>query len=123
MRTTILTVFLLTLPQISQADSIDWTRLDMEMSYLENAPNPEIKNESLIKSKPSEEELPKLARRSAVQNNKEIPELDSVFDSIKTKLAAPEKREEVTHNDTQKKPKARPVSGVVTKDIYESLVD
>lgn len=118
---------------LSLAD-IDWTRLDMEMSYLENT---EISTQSIEQSK-SIESKPRLARKAQAENQapetiSEIPNLDTVFDSVKSSQAALSKnttdqknsyeaqdpREEI-HQPTKK---SIPATGEVPKDIFESLVD
>jgi hypothetical protein len=89
----------------------------MEMTYLENTES----SKSINASTSNDPEAPKLARKSLLED-KEIPQLDSVFDSINTKLASPVK-EVYTEEQASNKPKSRPATGSIPKDVYETLVD
>jgi hypothetical protein len=85
----------------------------MEMSYLENTES----DKEITQNPASQIETPRLARKSILED-KDIPELDSVFDSVNTKLASPDK----SSNTKEEKPK-RAATGTITKDAFESLIE
>jgi hypothetical protein len=94
----------------------------MEMSYLESSQTSDQKttdeSSEVALSPAGDEDTPKLARKS-ILDDKEIPQLDTVFDSINTKLASPEK-EDFQNID---KPRKRPATGTISKDEFESLIE
>lgn len=131
MKLQVATILYLTFFALStNAASVDWTRLELEMDYLksevEESSNEVAKN-SIVKA---EDKKALKLRRLPPAEQKGILDLDPMFDSISTTQASPNKEEDESIDEAIEKIKTKkqktpikPVNGVISKDQFEQLID
>ncbi len=101
---------------VSSASTIDWTRLEMEMDYLE-ADKPDSVGLAKIESQ-DERPVDSLSlRRKAIDEKDGIIDLEPLFDEVNLKQASPVKEQPKKSESSQR------IDGTLSKDAFESLVD
>ena len=112
----------LLLISVSSASTIDWTRLEMEMDYLETK-GPDSSALTEIKSGDDNSSSQSLSlRRKSIDEKEGIINLEPIFDQVNLKQASPQKVEQQNDQPEESK-KTQRLDGTLSKDAFESLVD